>query len=266
LAEDKGGAEVVEEKTIVFYEDELIAVKMEDGSIYVPVVRLCENLGISWPAQFERINRHNALADTVKTIRVTRMVNGERGGGAVGTVCLPLDMVPGWLFGVQASRVKEEIRPKLDRYQRECFRVLWDAFKGDMLPELQEPKTDLTPAEQTLVHVEALYNLARNQVAMERWLMHHDRRLEEVEEVVEDLRLRVQGPDRLIGEEQRAELANAVKAVAYALTQRDRSRNWYQSIYGEMYRRFKVSSYKQVPMAKFGEVMAWLKEFEEQLG
>jgi hypothetical protein len=75
LGEDKGGAEVVEEKTIVFYEDELIAVKMEDGSIYVPVVRLCENLGISWPAQFERINRHNVLADTVKTIRVTRMVS-----------------------------------------------------------------------------------------------------------------------------------------------------------------------------------------------
>ena len=61
-------------------------------------------------------------------------------------------------------------------------------------------------------------------------------------------------------------LLNAVKAVAYALTQRDRSRKWYQSIYGEMYRRFKVSSYKQVPMARFGEVMAWLKEFEEQLG
>jgi len=188
-------------------------------------------------------------------------------------LCLPLDLIPGWLFGVTASRVKEDIRPKLLRYQRECFRVLWDAFKADMLPELQEPATDLTPAEQTLVQAEALYNLARQQVAMERWLMHHDRRLEaaedrleDVEAVVEDLRLRVQGPKRLIGEEQRAELANAVKAVAYALTQRDRSRNWYQSIYGEMYRRFKVSSYKQVPMARFGEVMAWLKEFEEQLG
>jgi hypothetical protein len=36
---------------------------------------------------------------------------------------------------------------------------------------------------------------------MERWLASHDRRLEEVEAVVDDLRLRVQGPRELISEE-----------------------------------------------------------------
>ena len=248
---------------------------MKEGSIYVPVRRLCDNLGLTWGSQYNRINRDEVLAEAVQGVFITKTpsASGGRGGGPQEMLGLPLDLIPGWLFGVQPSRVKEEIRDKLIRYRRECFRVLWDAFKGEMLPDLQEPTTGLTPAEKTLAQAEAIYHLARQQVAMERWLMHHDRRLEaaedrleDVEAVVEDLRLRVQGPKRLIGEEQRAELANAVKAVAYALTQRDRSRNWYQSIYGEMYRRFKVSSYKQVPMARFGEVMAWLKEFEEQLG
>jgi hypothetical protein len=281
LAEEEGGPEVVEEKTIVFYEDELIAVKMKDGSIYVPVRRLCDNLGIDWSAQYRRIQRDEVLEQMVNSVAVTAtQLEEPHARPEQEMLCLPLEFIPGWLFGITASRVNEDVREKLIRYRRECFRVLWDAFKGDMLPDLQEPATDLTPAEQTLVQTEALYNLARQQVVMERWLVHHDRRLEETEDrltetedrlgsvegVVEDLRLRVQGPQQLISEEQRAELANAVKAVAYALTQHDKSKNWYQSIYGEMYRRFKVSSYKQVPASRFGAVMAWLKEYEAQFG
>ncbi len=45
-------------------------------------------------------------------------------------VCLPLDLVPGFLFGVDASRVAEAVRPKVLDYQRECFRVLADACLG----------------------------------------------------------------------------------------------------------------------------------------
>jgi hypothetical protein len=50
LAEKKPGLKVVEENTIIFYEDELIAVKVEDGTIYVPVRRQCDNLGVDWSA------------------------------------------------------------------------------------------------------------------------------------------------------------------------------------------------------------------------
>ena len=38
--------------------------------------------------------------------------------------CLVLEYLPGWLFGVMTSRVREEVRDKLTRYQEECFRVL----------------------------------------------------------------------------------------------------------------------------------------------
>ena len=153
---------VIEEKTIVFYEDELVAVKMEDGTIYVPVRRLCDNLGVDWTAQRQRIYRDEALGDALKgvVITTTPSLADGRGGGPQEFLCLPLDLVPGWLFGIQPSRVNEEVRPKLVRYRRECFRVLWDAFKGEMLPELQEPRTDLTPAETTLAQAEAFYHLA----------------------------------------------------------------------------------------------------------
>lgn len=43
-------------------------------------------------------------------------------------VCLPLDLVPGFLFTVDASRVAEPIRAKVLDYQRHCFKVLATAF------------------------------------------------------------------------------------------------------------------------------------------
>lgn len=42
--------------------------------------------------------------------------------------CLPLDMLNGWLFGIDANRVKPEIKDKVIAYQRECFKVLADHF------------------------------------------------------------------------------------------------------------------------------------------
>ena len=43
-------------------------------------------------------------------------------------VCLPLGMLNGWLFGIDANRVKDEIRDKVIQYQRECFDVLYQHF------------------------------------------------------------------------------------------------------------------------------------------
>jgi hypothetical protein len=41
-----------------------------------------------------------------------------------------LDCLPMWLATIEASRVKEDVRPKLIAYQKECARVLRDHFFG----------------------------------------------------------------------------------------------------------------------------------------
>ena len=146
---DKVTLDPVEERTIVFYADELTAVKLANGEISVPVARLCDNLGLSWLGQLERINRHEVLSEAKETIRVTRMVReGGRGRGPIDTLCLPLDVIPGWLFGIQTSRVRDDIRPKLTRYQRECFRVLWDTFKADVRPQLDPALATMQPPKR----------------------------------------------------------------------------------------------------------------------
>ena len=39
----------------------------------------------------------------------------------------------------------------------------------------------------------------------------------------------------------------------------------YARVYSEMYRRYRVSSYKNLPRAKYDEVMAWLYAWYEEL-
>ncbi len=46
-------------------------------------------------------------------------------------VSLPLDMLNGWLFGIDANRVKPELKEMVLRYQRECYRVLADYWTGN---------------------------------------------------------------------------------------------------------------------------------------
>ena len=159
----------IEEKKIQFYNDELVAVRLEDGEIYVPVRRLCKNLGLDWSGQWQRIRRDEVLSESVNRVVITPTRSAGERASEQEMICLPLDLIPGWLFGVQPSRVREDIRPKLIRYRRECFRVLWDAFKTDILPAMDPalaPPAEMTPAEQELARIEALYNLARQHVEM----------------------------------------------------------------------------------------------------
>jgi len=48
-------------------------------------------------------------------------------------VCLPLDYISGFLFGLNADRVKPELRERVLRYQRECYKVLAEAFQDKRL-------------------------------------------------------------------------------------------------------------------------------------
>jgi hypothetical protein len=118
-------------------------------------------------------------------------------------------------------------------------------------------------------------------VALERWVAHHDHRLDAVEEgtlaahdrldraaeVVKALQLRVYGPYQVISESQAAELAELVKGIAHRLSERDpQETRAYQRVWSELHRRYNVTTYRRVPAAKFDEVVIWLEEWLTSLG
>jgi len=122
------------EVTIPFYDDNLIVQLGEDGNIYVALRPIVESLGLDWAGQLQRIKRDPVLSEETKTISVvitpTQMPR-ERGDGAKRYVCLPKQYLSGFLFGINAKRVRKELREPVIKWQREAHLFLDAAFTGD---------------------------------------------------------------------------------------------------------------------------------------
>src|SRR5688500_4893221 len=92
----------VEQKQVVFYDDEITAVLVqgeEKQITYVSIRQMCELLDVSYQGQMRRINDDPVLSKQVKGVNITFTPLGGRGGGTHTTNCLPLDYLNGWLFG-----------------------------------------------------------------------------------------------------------------------------------------------------------------------
>jgi hypothetical protein len=256
----------VEQKTIVFYDDEITAVVIQSGNeriVYVPLRPICDYLGLDWSAQRQRINRDQVLAEAVQgVVIITTPSPDGRGGGPQETVCLPLDYLNGWLFGVSVSRVKPEMRERLITYQRECYRVLAQHFTA------VSPASSSSSPSSTLMQVREM-GLAIARMAEEQ--MEFDRRLSGAETAVSSLDGRLQileaklaPPEHAVTDEQASQISQAVKLVAIAQGKIS-GRNEFGATYGEMYRRFGISSYKLAPAVKFKEIMNWLNDWYQRL-
>lgn len=108
---------------VPFHADTVWATE-RNGDVLVAVKPICENLGLDWKSQHRRIAKSPILKEGV-VIMTIPSVNGKQ-----DTTCLPLELIPGWLFGVEVGRARPEIRERLKAYQRECFKALWGYFRG----------------------------------------------------------------------------------------------------------------------------------------
>ena len=236
------------QKVVQFYDDS-ITVALVEAEMYVPLRPIVEALGLSWGSQRNRVQRDEVLAHQVRQVTMAGADGRQR-----DLVCIPLDPLPGWLFGITTSRVRPELQAKLSRYRAECFRVLWNAFKQDILPTAQPASmpvpTDRSGAEIAYEIATAMQHLARQQMeleqeqqqlvgrvqAMARWGKQTDDRLASLELSLHE------GND--IPTAKATELSERVKALATLMTERGTKDTHYQGVFAELYRRFGVSSYK----------------------
>lgn len=250
----------VEQKTILFYEDEITAVRTGEGDIFIPVKPIVDRLGLNWSGQYSRLRRDPILREEQRICVIQ-----TRQRGAQEAVCIPLDYLSGFLFGISADRVKPEYREDVLRYQRECYKVLSEALQeGRLVPDvtLEELLHTGDPDTIQAYHIaQAIMKLARSQLLLEARL---GGRLDEYEGRLVAIEAKLDDPARHVSPEQASQVSQAVKAVALELG-RKTGRNEFGAIYGELYRKFGITSYKMLPARRFDEAMKFLTEWHESL-
>lgn len=243
--------EVVEQKVVLFLDDELIATRADDDEVYVSVGHLSDGLGLDRQGQTQRIERNSVLLSGYRRGEIMTE------GGSQQAYLLRVDLVPFWLAGVNAQRIKDDDRRrKVELYQQNVAKVLWEAFQEGRLTtdstfdELLQADSDAVQAYKML---QALVKLARNQVIMEGRLEQHEERLELIETQLGD-------ESRVISQAQAVQVSQAVRTIAMFWSKQT-GRNEYGGIYGRLYERFEITSYKLLPARRFHEAMEWLTEW-----
>ncbi|HSH02316.1 MAG TPA: phage antirepressor N-terminal domain-containing protein [Anaerolineae bacterium] len=249
----------IEQKTVLFYDDELIAIRASDENVYVSVRHLCDVLGLNRRGQVQRIQRTTVLD------RGYRRGTIDTGGGPQEAGLLRVDLVPLWLAGLSTRSLKPEIQPRIERYQDEAAKVLWEAFQDGRLSTTDSADLpDLTTADSPAAHAyrmaAAIMQMARQQLLLEAHLKNHTAQLGDHEQRLEELEILLGDPQRHITPDQASQISQAVKTVAMLLGKQS-GKNEYGGVYGELYRQFGITSYKQLPAKQFDQAMSWLRDW-----
>jgi hypothetical protein len=258
----------IDERHVDFYGDEIIAVLVEiedQQKVFVPLKPICEFLGVDWDAQRQRIGRDPVLSEFVQgAVITTAPSTGGRGGGPQEMLCLQLDYLNGWLFGINANRVKESIRERLIRYQKECYQILATAF-------VDMPATTESPSIQALTQIRemgrAIMQMAEQQIELERRIGSTEDRLERGLKragiVFDQMGQRLTVVERRIKagpltEEQAREIKRRVNKISFLLTEQKPGEKHFQGIYAALEDEAGVTSYKSIPPAAFEAAVEWL--------
>jgi len=253
------------QREIDFYDDRIVAILIPaegEGtpSVYVPVRPICEQLGLAWSGQYERIQRDPVLSEVLQGVRVTRT---PQEGGAQELSCLPIEYLNGWLFGISANRVKEALRAKIIRYQRECYGVLWSAFQADLLQGLRQPPAALDHDLATIrVGVYGILD----------YLWQRQRHDEVLRRLVEMTRLDVHEVGGLVAEgdilteRQRQTLYQTALEVIALLGQLGEltavRQNPFPRVFGGLKGTFKVETYRLIPRQQYRSAYDYLARWK----
>jgi len=253
----------VEQKKVVFYDDEITAVLVQIGDeekVYVPIKPVCDFLGVSWSGQRRRINRDAVLSEEIRSVNVTFTEPSRT--RQISMICLPLDYISGFLFGINAARTKPEIKDKLIRYQRECYRILADAF---VAPALSVQPIDADDQSLMQLHNMALViaSTTKEMLEVRRVALSNETRLDAAREYLRGMNNRLKVVEHRtragsLTDEQAREIQHRVNLIALELTVHDPSVKHHGGVYETLRQETMSTGYKHIPMKGYEDALSFL--------
>lgn len=152
--------------TVNFRGDELYGFKQDDG-VFVALKPIAKALGLDWSAQLKRVKRDPVLSEGMAMMATPYGLGGDQ-----EAVAIKIDLLNGWLFGIDSSRIRDEtVRDRVILYQRECYGVLYRHFSKGRLETTGSSEADLSLPlnDRRKLVVEARQTFG-NVVAKELWI------------------------------------------------------------------------------------------------
>lgn len=126
----------VEQKLVDFNGAELMAIKGNDGKIYVGVSWVCQGIGLNdnqTKNQRDKINTDTVLS------KGGCKISTPTTGGIQEILCIELDFLPIWLAKINANIIEDsQVQDRLVDYQLKAKDVLSEAFLGKV-PKSRKP-------------------------------------------------------------------------------------------------------------------------------
>ncbi len=140
--------EPLEQETIPFHGEQIVAIRLPDGRICVVLRWICGSLALDPQAQVRRIERTASTASELVRVRV------QTRGGKQTMPAITLRGFSPWVLGINPNEVRsdnpvedERIRALIVVYQEEAKDVLYEYFVTRQRPALSSPRTTVIPAE-----------------------------------------------------------------------------------------------------------------------
>lgn len=112
-------------ETIMFHQTSINCIIEPNGRILVCLKPIIDEIGLHADSALKAIKNDPILGDA-HAVRHGRDASGKKNLMSF----LPIEHVHGWLFGIDSSKVKTEVQPKLLEFKRECYQVLFNHFFG----------------------------------------------------------------------------------------------------------------------------------------
>jgi methyl-accepting chemotaxis protein len=168
---------------------------------------------------------------------------------------------------MNATRVKEEIREDLIRYQRECYQVLADAF-------MRSGEMTSTPQTAAIIQVRemgrAIVRMADEMLALAERTTTVEVRLEKAATVVGHMNKRLTAVEQQVRagtltKEQAREIQHRVNLIAREMVKHAPAEKHYMGVYETLRQQTGVTSYKAIPPKGYEAAIAFLDQWLESL-
>lgn len=256
-----------EQLPVTLLESVVMAVRRDNGQVYLSIRDICAALSLVRSAQQRRLRNHAVLSTGLGRFPI------HTAGGQQLQTFIELEKVSAWLLGVNAARINEAMRARLMHFQTYLVREVHAAFSRltglpeqssaiEDLDELGRVDTALTVLAERQDEIEHSQDRAR-----QAWREMHDEmaalraRVEALEGLLRAAAPTAEG-NPAISREQRGYIYQLVQAWADAATAADprlspgaaRSACWVA-----VKKRYQLAKYDHLPAAQYDDCVAFIR-------